>query len=295
MKRLNKKFVNSIDIKQSVIDCDEIEKWNNSYRSEYNKNNIKIISYLERKSSINRKYCLSNGLKYYNVENDTKNKIYNFLGNLDLDNFGFSELKENMVMNTGDDAESLFKYMIVISKKIDSTAVNNIPSNESLSEFIDVYRKLDKASVEITDFIESLGYLAYNTSSNSGEVNYTLAGQEAGLGWIGKSGLLISPNTGSTQRLNIILTNISNLEKNHEDHSWIEDYCEKCGICVKACPASAIYSENRIEDGFLKFIDYKKCIKYYSVNYACGICIKTCPFNKINYYTLKKGMKCRKM
>lgn len=49
-----------------------------------------------------------------------------------------------------------------------------------------------------------------------------------------------------------------------------EKRCNGCGICVKACRASAIELKDK-----LAVIDLKKCKN-------CGICIKTCPFDAMD-------------
>ena len=61
------------------------------------------------------------------------------------------------------------------------------------------------------------------------------------MGFIGKSGLLITPESGPRQKISAIFASIENLPvKEDNEHAWIPDYCEKCGKCIKACPEKAL-------------------------------------------------------
>lgn len=58
----------------------------------------------------------------------------------------------------------------------------------------------------------------------------------AGIGWIGKSALLVTPEFGSAVRLTSVLTDAPlTVDKIIE-----KSPCEKCNVCKEACPAHAI-------------------------------------------------------
>ncbi len=65
--------------------------------------------------------------------------------------------------------------------------------------------------------------------------------------------------------------------KNLMQYSIIQDKCVGCGMCVKACPADAIYKTDYTAPG-KKLpsyqIDAQKCVK-------CGACIATCRLKAI--------------
>ncbi|MDO5110693.1 MAG: epoxyqueuosine reductase [Clostridia bacterium] len=58
----------------------------------------------------------------------------------------------------------------------------------------------------------------------------------AGLGWIGKSNLLVTPRYGSAVRISALLTDAP-LETNAP---ILESQCGACALCVHACPAQAL-------------------------------------------------------
>ena len=105
----------------------------------------------------------------------------------------------------------------------------------------------------------------------------------SGLGFVGKSGLFIHNEFGSKVRLATVLTNAP-LES---ITPVIQNKCGDCTVCMKACPAGAIYGTLPKTDGERNF-DAEKCSKYMKEHFqdigrgsVCGICIKVCPKNKL--------------
>jgi epoxyqueuosine reductase QueG len=62
------------------------------------------------------------------------------------------------------------------------------------------------------------------------------AAASAGLGWIGKNRLLITPQYGPCAFLNMMVTDAPLVP----DDPFDEDFCANCDLCLKACPTGAI-------------------------------------------------------
>ena len=78
-------------------------------------------------------------------------------------------------------------------------------------------------------------------------MKFSQLGEIAGLGCIGQSGLLISPELGPRQKISAIFVSITNLPvRDNNKFSWITDYCDKCGKCIKACPEKAIIEKKHV-------------------------------------------------
>ena len=103
----------------------------------------------------------------------------------------------------------------------------------------------------------------------------------AGLGWIGKNNLLISPKFGSFNFLAVILTDVE-LEY---DEPKQEKHCGTCTRCLDACPTGALSEPY--------FLDARKCVAYQTIEkkqsveiatygylFGCDICQKVCPWNE---------------
>ena len=118
-------------------------------------------------------------------------------------------------------------------------------------------------------------------------LNPPLAGK-AGLGGQGKQGLLITPQYGVRQRIAPIFLEFPIFEfTDSHEHDWIEQYCDKCGICAKDCPVQAILPKSQIHlenvpgIGAIKTcIDIRKCFPEFASSFGCSICLKVCPFSK---------------
>lgn len=107
----------------------------------------------------------------------------------------------------------------------------------------------------------------------------------AGLGWIGKSGLLVNQKFGARLSWATVLTDAP---LDICDQPYLEGKCGSCMKCVNACPASAIRNVNwKRGQKAEPFINIDTCADYmtYTVKvfqkYICGLCVLACPFGGI--------------
>lgn len=113
--------------------------------------------------------------------------------------------------------------------------------------------------------------------------SHKLAANLAGLGWIGKSCLLVTPEAGPRVRWATILTDAP-LKITGEP---VESKCVECSECVDICPVNAFTGEpfRENEPREVRY-DAKKCEKYlynledHSDWNVCGLCIYACPHGK---------------
>ena len=103
----------------------------------------------------------------------------------------------------------------------------------------------------------------------------------SGLGWIGRSTLLISPRFGPRIRIGALLTTMP-LKVNTP---VVQSHCKDCNACVDACPVNAIkgnvWSQATPRS---EIIHISLCYEYMWRDKAtlgrrqdCGICLKVCP------------------
>ncbi|MCK5415530.1 MAG: epoxyqueuosine reductase [Thermoplasmata archaeon] len=107
----------------------------------------------------------------------------------------------------------------------------------------------------------------------------------AGVGWIGKCGLLVTEEFGSAIRMAVVLTDAS--------FSWTQpigySMCDDCEECVKHCPADAVTGEDWIKGmDREEYYDAHACHEHI-LNMVkgkglsakiCGVCISVCPYTK---------------
>ena len=128
---------------------------------------------------------------------------------------------------------------------------------------------LDKKAERAAEKIRCKGFNARVVNANNGEgISLRKLAEEAGLGFIGRSGLLIAERFGPDVRLSGIITNI---DLRPEKKSEAESGCDGCRRCEDSCPAGAI-----VEKG----VD--KCRRHVenSGMERCTVCIDVCPFKE---------------
>ena len=163
-------------------------------------------------------------------------------------------------------------------------------SEESFEEVICTARKqVDNIIKDLSNFLDSYNITYYvppvaqsNEETLVAPFSFKYAAVKAGLGWIGKNGVLITKEFGPRVRLSAILVNydlpiVSLIPKS---------LCaEDCFLCVNACPHKALkgaqWNINTLRD---ELIDYKLCnnkrslyIKNHGRKHACGYCMAACP------------------
>ncbi len=208
---------------------------------------------------------------------------------LGVDEIGFARVKPEMIFLG---KEILCDNAIVLLMEMRRDEVDKAPSFETQEEINRVYYKLGKAVNALADFLRKKGYNVQAGPALNGDVNYPLLAESAGLGAIGKHGLLINPKFGPSVRIAVLFVDVKVLPVSEVNkHLWIKDFCKKCNSCVRKCPGDAIYKEPVIlPDGSEQHIDYTKCAIPFSNNFDCAVCIKECTFYKRTYLEIESNL-----
>ncbi|MCA9766590.1 MAG: tRNA epoxyqueuosine(34) reductase QueG [Carnobacterium sp.] len=125
--------------------------------------------------------------------------------------------------------------------------------------------------------------ITYKPMVDTGELIDVAVAKRAGLGFIGRNGLLITEEFGSYVYLGEIITNLD-----FPIDEEIPFGCGDCTRCVDACPTGALLGDGRM--------NAKQCLSYQTqtkgmmpeefrrrmghVIYGCDICQVVCPYNK---------------
>lgn len=115
---------------------------------------------------------------------------------------------------------------------------------------------------------------------------HKIAATASGLGWIGRNGLLISPEYGPRLSLATVLTDAP-----FEVGRPIEfSLCGDCTLCAQFCPSGAITGKDWSRfDPFIELVksstctSYKKNCRPLNGKPTCGLCINICPYGRRNY------------
>ena len=244
-------------------------------------------------------------------------ELKSFAINLGADRVGVAsvELLKDAPEGRGvEDVLSNARSVVVIALRMLDSVVSTLPSPIYMNTgYITVNAELNRIAYQVAKFLEEKGYFAvpvpatrdYDMKDVKGTFSVTHAGEVAGLGGIGISGLLLTPDYGPRVRFVSIITT-AELESNEPLESEI---CTKCMACVQACPMEAIH-----EDGGF---DAKKCLSSITIYTGdsvesvierieslgkiphhifiarnligrnvlppiCGMCVKVCPIGKVS-------------
>ncbi|MGB9980078.1 4Fe-4S binding protein [Methanobacterium sp.] len=180
-----------------------------------------------------------------------------------------------------------YTFTIVLTMEMGKDIIETSPGADAKDLNDTAYVKLAILTTKLSDYLRKNGFVTEIAHPYGGLVNFSALGQEAGIGYIGESGLLITPELGPRQKISAIFTSISNLPLNKEnEHGWIPEYCDKCGKCVKACPEKALIEKETCCGTEIELIQ-KKCI---GCSQGCTYCIEACPFEEKGYEHVKNKL-----
>ncbi len=170
---------------------------------------------------------------------------------------------------------------ICIGVPMDRDEMAQVPQPRAAVEVLRVYREAARVAVELGEYIRGLGWgaKAYG-NPNSTELLHIPLALKAGLGELGKHGSIISREYGSNFRLSAVLTELP-LAFDAPVDIGVEDLCLSCRRCVLDCPPQALANEKQTVRGIDKwYVDFDKCIPYFTKTFGCAICIEVCPWSE---------------
>lgn len=171
-----------------------------------------------------------------------------------------------------------FTSAIVFSYEI-SQCIHDVGAGAKAQEYNnDFYRDFGNIAYKISDYLRLRGFETMVAHPHEEIIDFSHIALKAGMGAIGKSGLLISPELGPNQKFAAILVNIKNLPANENNHyEWISDYCNYCNSCIRTCPHDALLMNRKTKS--VTFME-ELCI---GCSDGCTECIQACPFYKKGY------------
>jgi epoxyqueuosine reductase len=213
----------------------------------------------------------------------------NYAKSLDIGVLGYTRLPRQWIFK---DRAVLYDNVIVLLKEMDKDKIAKAPSVDTFKMVMETYDSLSKTVNTLTGYLRELGYGAQGGYPLGGLTLFPPLAAAAGLGWNGRHGLLITPQFGPRQRIAAIYTSINNLPFSESNtHSWIRDFCDKCGRCIRTCPAKAIRESPVIHGSERRtHITRDKCLPFFVNDQGCTVCVKECSFTKRSYEDIYKRM-----
>ncbi len=155
-----------------------------------------------------------------------------------------------------------------------------------------INQRLDLLISTLASRLQKRGFKAFPIAASQradkericGLFSHKLGAHMAGLGWIGKNCLLITPDMGPRVRWATVLTN-ADLPPSGGP---MKERCGDCRACADICPVKAIKGRTFVRNESREFrFDAGKCDRYLSwmsekdeQTAVCGMCLYTCPYGR---------------
>ena len=186
--------------------------------------------------------------------------------------------------------------VIVMAIEMDQIAISTAPAQPASAASAVGYSKMAFAIACLGEFIRNLGYRAIQCGNDTA-LSIPLA-VDAGLGALGRNGLLLTPEYGPRVRICKVFTDMPLVADglNLGFIKKVENFCKTCYKCADACENDAITKD---KDPNFKpatisnnpsvkkyYVDVEKCFEFWIENSGdCGNCIAACPFSKIKRFS----------
>lgn len=223
------------------------------------------------------------------VMDKLKDKIIQKSLEMGASKIGFANL-EGYLPNELKHLKTGISVAVRLSDQIMNDVINK-PTHTYYHHYRTVNFLIDQITLAITTILQNSGYLAMavpasqtvktDTDQFTGIFQHKTAATLSGIGWIGKSGCLVTDEFGPRVRLGTVLTEAV---LPHDD-PITQSKCANCNICVTSCPALALKGNNWYP-GIAReeIVDAFACSNHMSEHYksigrgsVCGLCISRCP------------------
>jgi epoxyqueuosine reductase len=214
---------------------------------------------------------------------------------------GVAELApaHDFILEYGGPLVASFPRCVSLGIRLMDALVDQLPDGDSwgnaenyrLHAYDIVNNRLDAAASKAASLLQNAGYRTLPISRMvkaqghpiAATFSHKLGAHLAGLGWIGKSCMLITPDHGPRVRWASVLTDAPLAPTGVS----MDQRCGNCMECVKICPAQAYTGRNFVESEPREARFYaEKCNAYLNALEAsgkprvCGLCLYVCPYGR---------------
>lgn len=217
------------------------------------------------------------------------------------DFFGIADLSpaHNAILEQGGPAIANYPRAVSIGIVLFDSIVDQLPQRAERAVAVsyqhDCYevinQRLDHIISRLSSVLQGEGHRALPVPASKtvdderlcGVFSHKMAAHLAGLGWIGKNCLLVTPQVGPRVRWATVLTDAP-LKTTGVS---LEEQCGSCEQCIAICPVNAFTGQSfRKNESREARFDASKCDRYFSKMEeqnglaVCGLCLYICPFGR---------------
>jgi len=182
----------------------------------------------------------------------------------------------------GQPIEVPHKHAISVAVGVSPHLLKTGPVISEAAEIMRVYVKLATIADTLAAYIRALGYPARANVMSNYQLLCVPIAIEAGMGGLGRHGLLITRELGSALKLATVTTDLPLVYDPPRDLG-IKEFCRDCRVCAESCPSGAIsQGEPKVTRGVEKWaINPEACFTVWNeTGTDCGVCVASCPWTK---------------
>ena len=174
------------------------------------------------------------------------------------------------------------QYALALTVEMSKEMIDSAPLGPTVMESAQQYLSSGAMATQLAEFIRRLGYSARAHIDGNYRVVCPLVARDAGLGEIGRMGLLMTPQLGPRVRIAVVTTDLPLVPGKSRQDGTVMDFCRICRKCADACPSRSISFEDPAEiDGVRRWqIDQATCFTFWCVvGTDCARCVRACPYS----------------
>jgi reductive dehalogenase len=171
---------------------------------------------------------------------------------------------------------------VVVVVAMDWKMIAGAPTLPAILESSRQYVEAAKISSVVAGYIRGLGYRARAHTDGNYQVLCVPLAVDAGLGELGRLGLLMHPVFGPCVRLAAVTTELE-LSPSPPRPFHSASFCRICKKCAENCPTRAIAAgEEPFSRHFRHWsINGENCYAFWKqIGSDCAVCIRACPYTK---------------
>jgi ferredoxin len=184
--------------------------------------------------------------------------------------------------NWGEKYNTHHTHAIVFSSEMAHEMVHSTPRAPAATESAVQYMHLANIGIALAMYLTKLGYSARAHVDGNYQVLATAVAHEAGIGELGRLGLIITPAHGPRVRLAVVTTELDLIEDAAVNFG-VQHFCEICKKCAHNCPSNSIETGGKKKvRGVVKWqSQMETCYKFWrTAGTDCAICMAVCPYSK---------------
>lgn len=174
-------------------------------------------------------------------------------------------------------------HAVSVAVGLDPALIKTGPVLSEVVEVMRAYVRLAVVATTLAAYIRALGYPARAHVMPNYQVLCVPVAIDAGMGELGRHGLMITRELGSCLKLATVTTDLPLGHDPPAPSIHVDAFCRDCSLCAESCPSGAVPGGGKkVVRGVEKWaINPEACFRVWNeTGTDCGVCVASCPWTK---------------